>query len=241
MSRLSRSVSVFVIFAIAGCTQSQTDGFGFVARQNTGFETQVAHYDVVALTDQTAHLDVLMQDVVRKSTRKGIAMGAAVGCGLTVLSASNAQNCVAGALVGGATGGIMGHAAGKRDVARRVELVSANALTKSIRKTNDQMETITIDLPRSLAAQDIELADLAREKAKGNISADAYDERLNQVRAERQKLVEALTMTAAQAKAATKNLEHATAQGQTGLDWHMSATNQLARDVASARSQITLF
>lgn len=241
MSRFTRSLSVLAIATIAGCSQQSTEGFGFVARQDTNFSTEAPQYDVAQLTEQTASLEILMRDIVRKSTRKGMVTGAAVGCGLVVLSASNAKNCVAGALVSGAAGAAIGHAAGKKEVARRVELVSANSLTKSIRKTNDQMDSIAIDLPHTLAAQDIELAALARQRDRGEISQATYQARLDAVRADRRALTEALSLTAAQANLATANLETAASRGQTGLDWHLSATKQLARNVESARSQITLF
>lgn len=241
MSRFRRSVSVFTIFVLTGCTQANTDSFGFVARQNTDFSAQEAGPDVAALHEQTQHLDGMMRDLVRKSTRKGILTGAAVGCGLVVLSASNSQNCVAGAVAGGVAGGMIGHAKGKRDVARRVEIVSANALSKSIRATNDQIEDILIDLPASLAAQDIALADLSRQSDDGEIAPAVYLAKLEEVRAERRALAEALSLTEAQARAASQNLESAAANGQTGLEWHLSATRQMERDVASARSQITLF
>lgn len=241
MSRLKRSFSVFIIAALTGCSQAPSDGLGFVARQDTGFATQASHFDVVQLTEQTAQLDTMMRDIVRRSMGKGVAIGAAVGCGLVVLSAANGQNCVAGAVAGGLVGGIAGHSAGKRNVENRIKLLSANDLTKSIRKTNNQLEDIRIDLPRNLAAQDIALAELARKRDAGEVTQAVYATEIEKARSQRRSLVEALTLTEAQAKAATANLQTATAQGQSGLDWQMSATKQLARDVASTRSQITLF
>ena len=190
MPRLARSVCVFAIFAVTGCAQNSAEGFGFVARQSTDFETQTTHYDVAGLVEQSFHLDALMRNVVDQSGRTTL---------------------------------------------------SDKALSKSIFRTSDQMDTFMISLPRSLAAQDIALADLARRRDAGDVSDAAYLARLEEVRAGRRDLVQALALTQTQANAALENLNTAAADGQSGLDPHLRATRQLARTIGAARTQITMF
>jgi len=50
--------------------------------------------------------------LIQTSTVNCALIGAALGCGLTVLSASNARNCLLGAALGGAGGAALGHVLG---------------------------------------------------------------------------------------------------------------------------------
>jgi hypothetical protein len=76
--------------------------------------------------------------------------------------------------------------------------------------------------------------------ATNKITKDQQDRRISEIRAERAALAEALSLTAAQARLASANLKTASANGHSGLDWHISATEQLARQSISARSSISL-
>ena len=145
-------------------------------------------------------------------------VGAAVGCGLAVVSAGNAQRCVVGALPGGAVGAIVGRQTGNRQIAKRIELVNPNQLVRSIRKTNDTMETITGSLPQLLAAQDRELDALSLKRDLGTLSQADYDTRYIEIKTNRVNLAQSLTLSSKQATLAGDNLEHAASQGQTGLE-----------------------
>lgn len=202
--------------------------------------SQSAMESETALNDQAQALTSITRSIVHKSTANGAAIGALAGCGLVLISASNAQNCVAGAVVGGAVGAVAGNAHGKQQVAKRVELVSPSALVRSLAKANDKMERVSADLPALLARQDAELAALNSALERGEITSDRVAKRHAEISAHRAELTEALTLSAAQANAAHANLKSAQTQGQTGLDWHLSATKSLAREATSARSKISL-
>lgn len=194
----------------------------------------------VRMSAQAAALNQMTGDIVRKSTLQGAAIGALAGCGLVVLSANNIRNCVGGALVGGAIGAVAGQANGHAQTAKRIELVSPSVLVRSIGKANDAMENVTRNLPGLLAEQDAELEKLNRKVAKGEITQAQFEHRYEAIRANRAQLAEALSLSAAQAKDAHRNLQSAQAKGQSGLDWHLSATQSLVRGATSARSSISL-
>lgn len=193
-----------------------------------------------ALEAQAQALTESSDRLVRSSTINGALIGAAIGCGLTVLSASNAKNCVAGAALGGAGGAAVGHVVGKQKVQRRVELVSPSAVVRNLRSANDKLDSIYADLPTVLGAQDVRLNALSMALAKGEITQAAHDREVNVIRAERADLAQALMMSERDARAAARNLQEAATQGQSGLDWHIGSTNRLADDMASARDQIDL-
>ena len=193
------------------------------------------------MQEQTNALNKMTRDIIRKSTVNGAAIGAVAGCGLVLLSPSNAKNCVTGALAGGVVGATVGAAQGKKQAAKRVELVSPSALVRSIGKADDRMDVVSRDLPQLLKQQDAELASLNAEMTSGQITKDQFTHRFQVIKASRVQLAEALSLSAAQANEAHRNLQAAQAKGQTGLDWHLSATKNLARDATSARSAISLF
>ncbi|MDG1469939.1 MAG: hypothetical protein P8Q26_00025 [Ascidiaceihabitans sp.] len=229
---------------VAGCGYSpvtKSNGDASLSLMSQSTEAPLNASDHAAeMQEQAATLDPMMQDVVRASTAKGAMMGAAVGCGLVLLSANNSAKCLAGAAAGGLAGGVVGNNAGKRDATRRIGLVSANKLTMNIRRSNDQVDDIMISLRDTLASQEIELANLRIQRDAGKIAAATYDAHVQTVMRDRAELAHALTLSAGKAQLATKHLQEASTRGQTGLDWHISATSQLERDIESARSQISL-
>jgi len=194
--------------------------------------------DIVA--QQADALSDLSQGIVRASSVKGAKIGAAVGCGISIVSSGNAKRCVTGALTAGAAGAALGHQSGKRQVSQRVDLVSANKLVRSIRATNDGMDVLTTSLPALLKAQDTELENLSFKRDMGTITQAAFEKRYVEIKENRAQLAHSLTFSAAQAKQAGQNLQDAASQGQTGLEWHFGATQHIAKQAASARSSITL-
>jgi len=74
----------------------------------------------------------------------------------------------------------------------------------------------------------------------GTISTEEFDARLAMIRTNRAELAEALLMSSQQARTASANLREAAAQGQSGLEWHISAVDQMEREALSARSSIAL-
>jgi len=228
-----------LVATLGACAQSPN------SEQTTRFDGNplTFHNDAVVtrqVSEQTAALAENGRQLVRASTGKGAALGAALGCGIGLVSAGNISGCARSAATGAVTGAVRGRLAGEKDVTRRVEIASPNALVRNIRQANDQLDHIEVSLPTLLAAQDAELDALAIAIAAGTISQTQHDKRIAQIAADRAALAEALTLSATQAELATQNLRDAAAQGQTGLEWHISAASQLARETTSARSSITL-
>lgn len=223
----------FVLTACASAPPSSSSRFdttrlGFAAEQPAQIDAQAN-----ALTE-------LSHRIVVQTMVKGAGMGAAIGCGLAVISAGNAKNCIAAAATGAAGGAIVGHIVGKREVNRRVETISPSAVVRTLRKTNTQMVLVQNALPARLAAQEVALARIDLQRASGKLSAKAYAQSHASIMTERQALATALLTTEHHANQATANLRNAQNQGQTGLDWHISNTAKLARDASSARSSINL-
>lgn len=223
---------------LTACSQTTTHAPTRLETNPLGFHGSVLASD--GMTEQARELNAHANAIVRASTLKGAAIGAAVGCGLGVLTGSNASNCLTSAAVGAAGGAIIGNMAGKKDVKRRVTMASPNALVRNLRKANDNLASIQSSLPDLLAAQDAELNHLSLSFAAGQVSKETHDMRVNAIREDRAKLAEALLMTAQQSKKAATNLRAAAQAGHSGLDWHIGATDQLARDSLSSRSSITL-
>lgn len=222
--------------SVAGCVQTKEPTFSSRGSEMAQFTTS----SEALMSDQTAALTKMTKDIIRKSTAKGAAIGAVAGCGLVLLSASNAKNCVGGALAGGAVGTIVGNAAGQKKAAQRIELVSPNALVRSIGKADRQMTIVVRDLPAMLKQQDAELAGLNANLQNGQITEAQFAHRFEVIKANRAQLVQALSLSAAQANQAHRNLQAAKAKGQTGLDWHLIATKNLAQQATSSRSAISL-
>lgn len=189
-----------------------------------------------SVIDQVAALNQSADQLVQSSTINGALIGAALGCGLTVLSASNAQNCLLGAAIGGAGGAALGNMAGERAVARRIELISPDAMVRNIRNASNQFESIQTSLPQLLARQESDLNSLTMQLINGQISQAKHDQSVIQIELERAELAHALTLSARDARQAAENLKAAASRGQTGLDWHIGETTRLADDVDSTRS-----
>lgn len=223
---------------LTACAQTVPQAPTRLETNPLGFHGSVLASD--GMTEQARALNAHANAIVRASTLKGAVIGAAVGCGLSVLSASSAGNCITSAAVGAAGGAVIGNIAGKKDVKRRVTLASPNALVRNLRKANDNLASIQTSLPDLLAAQDAELNRLSLSFAAGQVSKQAHDTRVKAIRDDRAKLAEALLMTAQQSQKAATNLRAAAQAGHSGLDWHISATDQLARDSLSSRSSINL-
>ncbi|KEJ87913.1 hypothetical protein [Sulfitobacter donghicola] len=223
----------FVLSACAAAphtssSRSDTTRLGFAAEQPAEIDAQTA-----ALTE-------LSRRIVVQTTLKGAGVGAAIGCGLAVVSAGNAKNCIAAAAAGAAGGAVVGHVAGKRKVNRRVESISPSAVVRTLRKTNTQMSLVQNTLPARLAAQEEALARIDLQRASGQLSAKAYAQSHASIMAERQSIAAALLATERNANHAAANMRNAQNQGQTGLDWHISNADKLAREASSARSSINL-
>lgn len=202
---------------------------------------------VMSFADQSQHGDAqsdalaaLSKRIVVQTTLKGAALGAAVGCGLVVVSAGNAHNCVLGAATGAAGGAIIGYAVGEKKVARQIDSISPSAVVRTLRKTNAQMALVQSSLPHRLAAQDEVLARNDLQRAAGSISAAEHARIRAEIKAERSAIAAALIETETNASTAAQNLRVARDEGQGGLDWHISAAEALARDASSARSDISL-
>ncbi len=223
--------------SVAGCVKTNEPSF---STRGTAAQIATSGVSEAQMAEQTNALTSMTRDIIRKSTLNGAALGAIAGCGLVVLSASNAKNCVAGALAGGAIGAVAGNANGKKQAMKRIELVNPSALVRSIGKADDRMDVVSRDLPGMLAQQDAELSKLNAQMNAGQITEAQFASRFEVIKANRAQLAEALSLSAAQASEAHKNLQDAQSKGQTGLDWHLSATKALAREATSARSAISL-
>ena len=221
---------------LAGCSVPVPDA---VTRLDNTLSFAAAA-DSVQLQHQAEALSRMARDLERKSRVKGAVTGAAVGCGLVLVSGSHAKDCVAGAAAGGAIGAVVGHQAGKRQVQKRVDLVSANALVRSLRGMTDHMEHITVSLPDLLREQDAELADLDMRRDTGALSEAEHAAGVEAIRASRAELAAALSASETSARLARANMNEAARQGQTGLDWHMLTTDGIVREAHSARSTIDL-
>lgn len=192
------------------------------------------------IDEQAETLRQMSRDMVRRSAGKGAAMGAALGCGLGLVSASSANKCVAGAVTGGAVGAVVGHAQGKRKVATRVAKVSQGDMALSLRNADATLSGIKATLPKILAQQDAEIDTLTRQRAAGTLTEEAYTARLDEIRAARAELADALMDSADKARISADNLGLAAARGQSGLMWHIGAAKRLEEESISTRSTISL-
>jgi hypothetical protein len=240
MIRSAFILPLIATIAISGCAQTLTPNAGVTRADTSAFSFQADHKSGAALQSQADSLNNMAAGIVRASTVKGAVIGAALGCGVAIVGAGAPEKCVTGALAGGAGGALVGNIMGKKDVKRRVEIANPNALVRNLRRSNDTLDDIQAGLPAHLAIQDVELRRLKSGLANGSVSQPQYDAKVAEIRTNRAELAEALTLTAAQARTATTNLEQATTQGQNGLEWHIMATSKLERDTVSARSTIGL-
>ena len=224
-----------VVLTLTACGPSPSSHSSRLDGAPLSFAAQPAQVD-----DQVSALTELSRRIVVQSTNKGAPLGAATGCGLAVISVGSASNCLAAAAIGGAGGAVVGHVKGKRKVARQVDAVSPSTVVRTLRKTNAQMELVKASLPARLAAQEAALSDLEMQRATGAIDAATYTAARAGIAAERRALAGALIDTENNAKKASANLQAAQRAGQSGLDWHISATSKLSTEASSARSSILL-
>ncbi|WP_298679380.1 hypothetical protein [uncultured Lentibacter sp.] len=223
--------------ALAGCATPPDTA---TRAQTAPLDTAFASTEYSALTEQARSLNRMADDLLRESTGRGAALGAAVGCGLGLVSKGNAQRCLAGAVTGGTVGAVMGQAHGQRKLAQRLEKVSRDDMAGALRAADTQLETLQNNLPALLQRQDAELKALQARHAAGTISQAEHDSRISQIRDSRAALAHALTNSAEKARAAADNLGRAAAKGQSGLIWHIGAAKQLEEQSLSTRSAITL-
>ena len=230
------ALSVLALTALSACgsipespTRSQATPMAFAA------SSQYAEIDA-----QAASLNRMADELVRKSTGKGAVIGASLGWGLGLISASSAQKCVTGAVAGGVVGAVVGHEHGKRKVAARVAQVSKQELSNTLLDAGKQLSEIKQTLPQVLAQQNAELARLKQQKAANALSQEEYDARFNAIRDARAALAAALSESADKARVSADNLGTAASQGQSGLMWHIGEAKRLEDDSMSTRSQITL-
>jgi len=120
-----------------------------------------------SVTDQVAALTATADQLVLDTTVNGALIGAAVGCGITVLTGSNARECVAGAALGGAGGAVIGNMVGERSVARRVELVAPNTVARELNAATNQFQSIQASLPQLLDQQEAALNQLTMDLIHG--------------------------------------------------------------------------
>lgn len=194
----------------------------------------------VKMDAQARALSALSRRIVAQTTMKGAGIGAAMGCSLVLVSSGSAKNCVAGAAKGALGGAVIGHVSGKQKVAREIEAISPSAVVRTLRKTNAQMALVQTSLPARLAAQEEALASLDMQRATGAVSATRYAQARAAIAAERQSIAAALIETQSNATLAATNLKAARNKGQSGLDWHIGASDNLAAQASSARSSISL-
>ncbi|MCT4556900.1 MAG: hypothetical protein N4A61_02460 [Pelagimonas sp.] len=238
MKRARIGIAILAVLATAGCSTNLSG----VTRQSTQefTTTPVISTQQAQLHDQAVALDRMTRDLVRKSTTKGIMIGAAAGCGLAAATGAGGDKCLTGALAGGAIGGVIGHSAGKQQVKKRIEIVSLSRVMPSVRETRDQMALVKQGVPAFLSTQNSEVDALNSQLAAGTITQETHAARLDQIRESRRALAETLSLSAAQAQAALDALKDAKAQGQEGLDWYIHTVSNVEKDAVSARSSISL-
>jgi hypothetical protein len=228
-------IALLALVVLTSCGQSPSAVSSRAEAAPLNFAAQPAQMDAQALA-----LTELSRRIVVQTTIQGAGIGAAVGCGLAVVSAGNAQSCIVAAATGAAGGALIGRVTGQQEVQRRIEKISPSAVVRTVRKTNKQLALVTSSLPARLAAQEDVLTSLELHRATGAISAQDYANARASIAAERQALAAALIETEGHARQATSNLRAAQSLGQTGLEWHIGATSKLAIEASSARSSISL-
>ena len=228
-------LSSFALVAVTACTPTPDVSSSRSDTPVMSFAAQSEPRDA-----QGEALAELSRRIVVQTTLKGAGIGAAVGCGMAVVSAGNASNCLAGAATGALGGAVIGRVTGQHTVARQIERVDPSAVVRTLRKTNAQMALVQRSLPARIAAQQEALARLDLQRASGRINNQQHADARASIQAERSAIAAALIETENNASRAAANLRVARGEGQSGLDWHISAAEQLARNAVSARSDISL-
>lgn len=226
-----------ILIALSGCGQTS-----LVSRNahDLSFVSEIDSDGDAQMIEQAQALDQMTRELVRSTTGKGAAVGAATGCSFALFSGSNSARCLTGALFGGAAGAAIGHDIGKKQVADRIEIVSLNRVVPAIVGAQKQMAHLTDTMPSLIAEQDAEMAMLKSQMDSGAITPSEYDLRIGEIRDTRAQVTTALTLSAEQARAAKTALKEAGDKGQQGLEWHILQVDTLEDEAISARSRITL-
>lgn len=230
------SLGLALVLSLAGCAAQD------VTRTQAGLTAAdmapvMTHQDHL-VADQADALRDLTGDLLRKATLKGAAFGAVLGCGLATVIGDG--GCVPAALVGGAIGGVAGHASGQRAIARQIEIISPDAVLPALSRARAQSRRVETGVHALLAAQDAQLAAMAQRVAQGTLPQADLDQHRAEIRQMRADLANALLQSAEQTRATRAAILAARDQGQDGLDWYLSATDELERQVISTRSAIDL-
>ena len=159
---------------------------------------------------------------------------------MAVVTGSGKNSCLKAAVVGGAVGGVAGHASSKKEVKKRVEMVSLSRLKPSVVKARDQMALVDGDLDTILSAQNAELTALPDQVANGAMSAAQADARRAEIATYRADPAKSFSLSASQARDAHAALLDAKEKGQDGRDWYLMQAQKIEAEAVSARSQISL-
>ena len=238
--KTNTTLAILVAALVTGCATGSVPALDASRNDNAALYFHDDPISQGGVDEQAIAMRDASQALMQRSTLNGALIGVAVGCGLSVVSASKASTCLASAAMGGAGSAVMGNIAGKQDVDRRIGLVSPAEVQRTLRNTSNQFASLKSGIPQFLADQVAKMNVLALQLAEGHISLAQHDKEIQHLRRIQNDLAEALSLSARNARLASRNLELATTQGQTGLDWHIQEAGQLANDVMSARSAIQL-
>jgi len=225
---------------LSACAQTPTTGVDASRMESSALYFYNDPVNEGPVIDQVTALQQSADKLVQTSTVNGALVGSVLGCGLTVLSASNARNCVAGAVVGGVGGAFVGNRIGERRVAERVQLVAPDVIVRDLQAANAQVARIKADLPALIARQEGDLNRLTVQLINNEITQEVHDAGVAAIIQERADILDALTLSAQDARRASNNLRLAAANGQEDLDWQIEATSILADDIDSARSSFSM-
>ena len=98
------TISLAAAVLVSGCAAPTADRVAQFDPSSGTLSFKENRENDAGMVEQTAALDALMRDIVRNSTIKHAAVGAAVGCGISVLAASDASGCLRAAAAGGVVG-----------------------------------------------------------------------------------------------------------------------------------------
>ena len=228
------------LLAMSACTTLPGPQIATSRSDNAALMFAAAPVSSDAMNAQVRDLNKAASGLVRSTVVKSALKGAALSCGLALVSGSQAKKCVAQAAVGGAIGAAVGKASGERDVKRRIALISPSEVASDIRSANIELDRVELGLPQLLAQQDAELHKARLQLATGHIDQVEFDRIKTGVSDERAFLAETLEMSARDARRAMQNLQGAVSRGQTGLGDHILATERLSDAIISSRASIDL-
>ena len=199
-------------------TRAELDPLGFREDPNA-----------TAIEIQADALQQMANQLAQDSALPRAYNSALVSCGVAIFAPAKATGCK----LGGERRAMFG-----RD--RGVELVPAVALVDNIQDISGQLDAVETGLPELIAQQDAELTDLNARRDAGVVSVSAFNAEVAAINQIRTRLDAARALTATQAEQANFNIQTASQRGQAGLDWHLSATAELAREAEIARAQLGL-